>query len=67
MAGGGADELAALLGEQLGDRLGVLAPQRLAGEDDRAGVDILGLEAGARVGIVDDRTKAASSMRSSLW
>src|SRR5260221_4898596 len=39
VAGGGADELAADLGQQLADRLRVLAPQRLAGEDHRAGVD----------------------------
>ncbi len=43
MAGGGGDEIAALLGQQGGDRLGILAPQRLAGEDDHAGVDVLGL------------------------
>ena len=33
MAGGGGDEIAALLGQQAGDRLRVVAPQRLAGED----------------------------------
>ncbi len=54
MAGGGGDEIAALLGQQPGDRLGVLAPERLAGEDDDAGVDVGGLEAGGRVGLVDD-------------
>ena len=40
MAGGGADEIAALFGEQPGDRLGVLAAQRFAGEDHHTGVDI---------------------------
>ena len=47
MAGGGADELAALLRQHLGDALRVLAPQRLAGEDDRAGVDVVGLQPAA--------------------
>ena len=42
VAGGGADEIAALLGQQAGDRLGVVAPQRLAGEDHHAGVDVVG-------------------------
>ena len=47
MAGGGADELAALLGEQLRRCLRVLAPQRLAGEDHGAGVDLVRMQAGA--------------------
>ena len=51
MAGGRGDEVAALLSEQPGDRLGVLAPQRLAGEDDDAGVDLLSLDAGIRIGL----------------
>ena len=55
MAGGGADEIAALLRQQLGDALRVLAPQRLAGEDHRAGVDLGGIEPGGLVGVVDDR------------
>ena len=42
VAGGGGDEIAALLGQQAGDRLGVVAAQRLAGEDHHAGVDVLG-------------------------
>ena len=42
MAGGGGDEIAALLGQQAGDRLRVVAPQRLAGEDHHAGVDVRG-------------------------
>ena len=48
MAGGGADEVAALLGQQAGDRLRVVAPQRLAGQDHHAGVDVLGVERGLR-------------------
>ena len=45
MAGGGGDEVAALLGQQARDRLGVVAAQRLAGEDHHAGVDVLGVDA----------------------
>ncbi len=48
MAGGGADEIAARLRKHRRDRLGVLAAQRLAGEDHRAGVDVLGLDSGLR-------------------
>ena len=59
MTGGGGDEVAALLGEEPRDRLGVLAPQRLAGEDDDAGVDILRLDAGRRIGLVDDAGERA--------
>ena len=40
-----ADELTAHLREHVGDRLGVLAAQRLAGEDHRAGVDIVRMHA----------------------
>ena len=54
VAGRGADELAAHLRDHLGDRLGVLAPQRLAGEDDGAGVDVVGVDARLGVGAVDD-------------
>ena len=35
----GADELSAVLGQDLGDVLRILPPQRLAGQDDRAGID----------------------------
>src|SRR5256885_132933 len=44
VAGGGADELAAHLGEQLADRLRVLAPQRLPGEDHPAGIDLVRMD-----------------------
>ncbi len=54
VAGSGGDEVAALLGQEPRDRLGVLAPQRLAGEDDHAGIDVLRLDAGSRVGLIDD-------------
>ena len=52
--GGGGDEIAALLRQQAGDGLGILAPQRLAGEDHHAGVDVVGLHAGGGVGGIDD-------------
>ena len=45
VAGGGADELAGFRGEQFVDRLGVPALDRLAGEDHRAAIDIVALEA----------------------
>ena len=48
MAGGGADELAAALGEDAGDALRVLAAQRFAGEDDDAGVDVVGVHVRGR-------------------
>ena len=40
MAGGGADEVAALGRDHAGDRLGVVAAQRLAGQDHHAGIDV---------------------------
>jgi hypothetical protein len=54
MAGSGGDELAARLGQHRGDALRILAAQRLAGEDHHAGVDIVGMDAGGHVGVVDD-------------
>src|SRR6516225_9441075 len=54
MPGGGADELAALLRQQTGDALRGLAPQRLAGEDHGAGIDVVGMQLRARIGLVDD-------------
>ncbi len=54
MAGRGADEIAALFRHDAGDRLGVLAPQGFAGENDGAGVDAGRIDAGGVVGIVDD-------------
>src|SRR5205807_230459 len=54
MPGGGADEFAALLGEDFGDALRVLAAERLAGEDHCASVDLVGMQAGGVVGLVDD-------------
>ncbi len=44
-------------GQKIPDRLRVVAAQRLAGEDDHAGVDILGVDARLLVGVVDDDAK----------
>ena len=57
VAGGGADELAALLGQHRGNRLAVLAPQRFAGEDDGAGVDGVGVQASLGIGRSDQVTE----------
>src|SRR2546430_8472834 len=46
----GADELATLLRQDAGDALRILAPQRLPGQDHGPGIDIVGMQAGARVG-----------------
>ena len=54
MARAGADEIAALLGDERGDCLRILAPQRLAGQDHHAGVDVGRIDAGGRIGLVDD-------------
>ncbi len=54
MARRGAHEIPALFRHDAGNRLGVLAPQRFAGEDDGAGIDIGRIDAGRVVGIVDD-------------
>jgi hypothetical protein len=54
VSGGGADELAAELGKQLADRLRILAPQRFAGQDHRAGVDVVRVKPGAGISLVDD-------------
>jgi hypothetical protein len=58
MAGGGANEIAALLRQQLGDALGVLAAQRLAGQDHRPGIDLVGIELGGGIGLIDDLLQA---------
>ena len=55
--GGGRHELAAPLGEDAGDGLGVAAAQRLAGEDHDAGVDLLRTDPGLAVRAVDDRAE----------
>ena len=45
---------AALLRQQPGDGLGILAPQGLTRENDHPGVDVPGLYARRRIGLVDD-------------
>ncbi len=59
VACGGAHELPDLIGEHVCDRLGVLAPQRLAGQDDGAGIDVVGMDVRRRVSIVDDCAERA--------
>ena len=46
MAGRGAHELAAFLGEQIGDGAGIISLQRFAGQDNGAGVDVLRCQLG---------------------
>ncbi len=50
----GADKIAALRGEQVGNRARVVAPDRFAGENDRAGVDVARAQAGFLIGGVDE-------------
>ena len=47
-------EIAALFRDDAGDGFGVLAPQRLAGENHSAGIDGGRVDAGGVVGVVDD-------------
>ena len=54
MAGRGAHELAGLLRKQVGDGAGVVALEGLAGEDDGAAVDRLGLDPGIGVAAADE-------------
>ena len=54
MAGGGGDEFTALLGQDRGDALGILASQSLAGENDHTGIDLVGVQIGGDVSVVDD-------------
>ncbi len=55
---GRADEFAALLRDDPGDRFGVLAAQRFAGQNHHAGVDVVGVQPRAVVRVVDDRAEA---------
>ena len=57
VAGRGADEVSSLRGEQVGDGARVVAPDRFAGEDDCAGVDVARGEAGFLIGGVDETTE----------
>jgi hypothetical protein len=65
VAGSGALELAAPLGQNAGNAFGIVAAQRLAGEDHHAGVDVVGVEARRPVGVVDDLAERAVSIRCS--
>src|SRR5882724_5194130 len=57
MTGRGADEGAALRGEQVGDRARVVAPDRFAGKDDCSGVDVARGQASLLVCGVDETTE----------
>src|ERR1700761_6538879 len=54
MTGGGSDEIAALLGQDPGDALSIVAAQRFAGKDNDAGVDHIRRNTGGGVSIIDD-------------
>ena len=58
MASAGGDEVAAFLGNDAGDRLRILTPQRLAGQDNHAGIDLLGRQRRRDIRIVNDRAKS---------
>ena len=53
----GADEIAALRSEKVGNRARVVAPDRFAGENDRPGVDVAGGQAGFLVRGVNETTE----------
>jgi hypothetical protein len=46
--------IALAFSDDVGDRLGVLAAQRLTGEDHCAGIDRIRVDAGGGIGVVDD-------------
>ena len=54
VAGADGDELAGLLGEQIADGAGVLPLHRDAGEDQRAGVDLVGIDLGVGIFLLDE-------------
>jgi len=58
VTGSGGDELAAGFGQDPGDRLGIFPAQRLAGENDDAGIDILCPNSSLMIGRIDDRTQS---------
>ena len=59
VAGRRADELAALVGEKVGDRFRIFPAQCFAGEDDCAAVDLVRMEARTLIGVVDDVAQRA--------
>ncbi len=60
VARGGGNEIAALFRDDMGNRLRILAPQRLAGQDHYAGVDVARAHRCLGVGRVDDRAQRFS-------
>ena len=54
VASGGANEIAPLFRKHFRDALRVLAPQRLARQDHRAGIDVARLDPGAVIGVLHD-------------
>ena len=60
VACGCAHQVATLPRDDVGDRGGVLAPQRFAGEDRYAGIDVGRRELGFVVGGIDDRAERAA-------
>ena len=59
VAGAGADEFPRLRGEELVDGARVLALDRLAGEDHRAAVDLIFVETGVAVAVIDEIAECA--------
>ena len=57
VAGSGADELAGFRGEQLVDGAGIGALDRLAGEDDGAGIDLILRQAGIAIAAPNEFTE----------
>ena len=54
MSRGGADEFSGLGGKQRRDRFGVFLFCRLAGNDERAGINVVGSQIGVAIGIMDE-------------
>src|SRR4029077_14944484 len=57
VAGAGADKVATLRGEEVGDRPGVVPANRFAGENDGAGVHLLGSDSRFQIGGVNQAPK----------
>ena len=57
MAGRGTHKLAALLGQDSGDRFAVLAAKRFARQNDGAGINFIGVQTRLLVGFVNDGTQ----------
>ena len=59
MPGRRANEVTALLGENVGNRLCILPPQSLSGEDHHSGVDVPGMQARGRIGLIDNASECS--------